>query len=976
MPETSDEQEIRIGPDDWHAHRQLVDCPQIVVGGPGTGKTEFLVARIVSAIATGSVHPSRILVLGFSRQGVKDIRSRLFSRLETISFRINVATYHSLAIRIVEAHAADLGWSAPPTILAGSEQEHFVARLLEREDTSLWPASYRSILTTPEMAAEITDFILRCHEHLLGPADIAAFKRDQWRELPDFFERYLARQVELGRTDYGRVLADAVQAVKTLPSLSTRYDLVVADEYQDTSPAQARLLMGLASGTHDLVVAADPYQSIYSFRGTDLHNVFSFPDDTKAALGKRAERLILTTSFRVPTEILAAAVSVTDRELPGGAGKVLSTRTGGSVASHVFSALADEADWIASDIERIHLADGVPLEGIAVLVRSGSALTDELADALGRRFIAHTHDESLLADEPIVTFVRNLVQAVSGSDTAVQRLVQSPYVGVSIGAMRAMALRHTNGETWPDILRSSLDDGDALAALFENTAWATTDAAPTGLWHLWSSLPHLVPIALDERRIDDRRAWTAFAQALDQVHARSPGSTLVDHEELVSRSDFEADPLFDFRRAGDRGVTMSTLHKAKGTSFDVVYIANAVEGALPDLRTNDSLLGARHLNPNVPADHAAYREFRLDEERRLAYTAMTRATTRVVWTATVSSDDGGQRASRFLSLVAQISDPPRSSSPLTHRSFEAALRRTLEDPTETAVERIAAAVVLSNGNTLGLSNPLHRYRINKVGPAKGLVPSDLRMSPSQANGYETCPRQYALGKYLLTSKAENVNMRFGTLIHSVLDQVEKAAIEAGRERANAEEAVQVLDTVWEELGFGEDAVGKAWHRKAEGMLGDMYRLWPTSARPIALETNLEITIEGTQWLGRVDRVEEKGSDITIVDYKTGAPVSVPEAAASIQLGYYVMAATEQPEITAHGEVSGAQFWFPKVLKKAAITTRDFNMENLEDVRDRMVEITNNIRAEALDPTVNRGCDTCEVELVCPARALGAEAFAT
>jgi superfamily I DNA/RNA helicase len=91
------------------------------------------------------------------------------------------------------------------------------------------------------------------------------------------------------------------------------------------------------------------------------------------------------------------------------------------------------------------------------------------------------------------------------------------------------------------------------------------------------------------------------------------------------------------------------LHRAKGTDFDVVYIAHAVEGLLPDLRAKDSLLRTRLLNPRLPEDPLEYVQFRLNEERRLAYTAMTRATDRVVWTATELDSPSQQlEPSRFL----------------------------------------------------------------------------------------------------------------------------------------------------------------------------------------------------------------------------------------------------------------------------------------------------------------------------------------
>jgi superfamily I DNA/RNA helicase/RecB family exonuclease len=970
--------ETRVGPEDWESHVPLPGLPQIVVGGPGTGKTQFLCERVASAIEAGVVAPDEVLVLTFSRRGANDIRARLLTLLGSDSHRIAVSTYHGLAMRIVESHARDLGWHSPPTVLAGVEQEHFVAGLLRDEAPETWHPAFGPILTSHQMAAEITDFILRCHEHLLNASDIAAHGRDQWRGLPEFFDTYLSVQVDTGRTDYGRILADAVQAIETLPDASPTYKLVAADEYQDTSPAQARLLLGLAANTPNLVVAADPYQSIYSFRGTDLYNVFGFPEATEAALGIRAERLVLTTSHRVPEEILSSAVSVTARELPGGAGKVMSSRTGGSVSAHVFSLEAHEADWIAADIEHVHLRDGVPLERIAVFMRSASAFTGELTRALERRDIPHTFEESRLADEPIIRFVRDLVVAATSDDNqdeAVRRVLQGPFIGVSAGAVAGMDARRAVGDSWADIVAAKVPNGEPLAQLLSDAGWAETERAPIGLWHVWASLPQLAEIATDPTRADDVRAWSAFAQALDRLEERSPQATLLDHETMIGESDFEAAPLFEFRTEDAQGVTVTTLHRSKGTSFDVVYIAQAVEGAIPDLRMTDSILGSRHLNPHLPSDTASYRAFRLDEERRLAYTAMTRASAKVVWTATMVEGTQGSVPSRFLSLVAPVTAASHATVPLTPRSFEAALRRQLNDPLATDVERLAAVSILAEGPAHGLAHPFDRYGTLERGPDGNIVPASLRMSPSQANSYEECPRKYAVDRYLMTQTEQTDYMRFGSLIHEVLEEAERHALASGHDRATSVEAIEWLTRVWEESGFGEDAVGQAWRRRAVKMLEDMYRLWPSSARPVALETPLPLTIDGTPWYGVADRIEAIGREVVIVDYKTGAQMTKADAAESLQLGYYAMAAAEDSDVTLHGTVSAAEFWYPKITNARAIGIRQFDMDNLDTVRDKLIDITSAIRDEQFEPAPGPQCESCHLQLVCPARAAGAEAFA-
>jgi CRISPR/Cas system-associated exonuclease Cas4 (RecB family) len=538
-----------------------------------------------------------------------------------------------------------------------------------------------------------------------------------------------------------------------------------------------------------------------------------------------------------------------------------------------------------------------------------------------------------------------------------------------------MDARRAAGEAWDAIVESAVPDGGPLAALLSEPSWATATPAPSGLWHIWRTLPRLTAIATNEDNVEDRKAWSAFAQALDRLAERAPSATLVDHERLVGHSDFEADPLFDFRLADLRGVTITTLHRSKGTSFEVVYIAQANEGTFPDLRATDSLLGSRYLNPHLPADAGSYRDFRLDEERRLAYTAMTRASVKVVWTASAAQGEHGIRPSRFLPLVAPLTDPDHDTAPLTRRSFEAMLRRTLADPEALDADRLAASTVLANGPEHGLGEPLERYGAKLHGPDDHIVPDALRMSPSQANGYLDCPRRYAVDRYLMTRSDETDHMRFGSLIHKVLEEAERAASQDGRERADADDANAWLDRVWDEYGFGEDAVGGAWRRRAVGMLNDIYRLWPSSGRPVGFETALKMTIDGTPWLGRADRIETKGSSVFVVDYKTGGPVTKADAAESIQLGYYVMAASENPEITGHGEVVGAEFWYPKITNKSSIGTRAFDMANLSTVRERMVEVTSAIHAEQFTPTPGPQCESCAVELVCPARQAGAEAFA-
>ena len=928
---------------------------------------------LIAGSLSSGVAPDRILVLGFSRRGIDDMRRRVEDPAGPDAHRITFATYHSLAMRIVESRWQELGWSQPPTILTSAEQEHLVAGLLEAEDPLDWPAPWRSLLTSEVMASEVTNFLLRAADHALSPEDIAGFGRDQWRALAAFADRYEQALASEHRIDHGRALRDAGAVLASGDHLANAYDLVVADEYQDTSPAQARMLLSFLNGTNDLVVAADPYQSIYSFRGTDINNVYAYPDAVADVSGTTAERLILTTSMRVPSEILESAVAVTARELPGGAGKVLSDRQGGAVACHVFDTRGDEAEWIAGDIERLHLTEGFPLERIAVFVRRHTEFVDDLVRALERRHLPHSQSEDRLVDEPAIRVLRDLVQAARGGDEgvgALRRVLLGPFFALPPGLVGGMP---DDPASWPAWLESIDPSMAPIADLLRSDAWWGAEPAPVGLWHVWTTLPQLHDVAIDPERDRDRRAWSAYAQVLDRFAERSPGATLADHVDLVSALDYEAEALLTVGDA--EGVTVATLHQAKGTEFDAVYIADAIEGTLPDLRSSDSLLGARHLNPHLPTVTADYVTFRLDEERRLAYTAMTRSTSRVVWTATVPSDEGeGTRPSRFMELVAPSTPPSRSDEPLTPRAYLARLRRIASDPQASLVDRLAAISVLSDPDAVG-GDPLDRYGARPPGSDHGIVARELRMSPSKAHAYEQCPRRFAFEQFLMSPAIESVHMRLGALVHDVLERVEAEAVAKDQRHASLHEALDVLDDLWPDAGFGDDSVGRAWKQRAVTLLGNLYEGWPSASMPVEVEFDLPLHLGGTEWLGRADRIEASDANLRIVDYKTGGTSTHTEAASSIQLGYYVLAARESERLASLGDITEAEFWYPKSPNKHAIATRSFDVSNLDDVRVRLLGIAESISEERFPPRQGDACRTCPVASSCPAQPEGAGAFA-
>lgn len=526
---------------------------------------------------------------------------------------------------------------------------------------------------------------------------------------------------------------------------------------------------------------------------------------------------------------------------------------------------------------------------------------------------------------------------------------------------------------WPDVIEAHMPERPGLVGLLSAPAWATEIGAAEGFWELWTRLEGIEDIVGDPERDEWRRAWTAFGQMTGRQAERDPTVTLARFFEMVEEEDFEATPLIS-HRIGDNRVNLTTLHQVKGLEFDVVFIANAVEGVFPDLRRSRRMLRPELLSPERTTDPEAQHLFQVQEEMRLAYTAMTRARRRVVWTATDAGiDQGERRPSRFLRAAAgdQPLGPPTTDEhePITISEMEATLRRSLLDVSHGPARRLAAARVLARP-----PEDWWRYESFAGAAAPGadrpVLGETFRLSPSQAESYDTCPRRYVLERRLRLGDATSVYAHFGELCHVVLEVAEREVIGTGVRHAAVTRVMEVLDETWEtRADFGTPELNEAWRKKAEDMLNKLYDHWPGKGEPVEVELDVETHIEDVRWVGRVDRLERTSEGLRVVDYKSGtrAPTR-DEAAESLQLGFYAYAIGE-----GHGDVVISEMWFPRTSAKS-VTTRQFALHLMDDVRDRMAAITRDIGAEDWTPRVSGSCRRCVFRRSCPAWPEGKGAF--
>lgn len=414
----------------------------LVLAGPGTGKTTTLVEAVAARVAKGA-DPARILVLTFSRKAAVELRDRMALRLGG-AYGPQATTFHSFCYALVRAHQDSDLFSEPLRLLSGPEQDVAVRDLLaghvELERTGLpspvrWPDELRACLTTRGFADEVRAVLARSRELGLGPDALGAFAartgRPDWKAAAAFLAEYLDVLDMQGVLDYAELVHRAVLLAERAEStgrLSARYDAVFVDEYQDTDPAQVRLLHALAGSGRTLVAFGDPDQSIYAFRGADVGGILDFPDRFRGTDGAPSPVEVLTTSRRSGAGLLAATRLLTRRmpltRLP--AEKVRAhrdlapVREGGRVEVFTYPTAGTELDNIADILRRAHLEEGVPWNEMAVLVRAGGRTIPAVRRALTSAGVPLEidGDDLALRHEPAVAPLLTALRAVAGAAVA------------------------------------------------------------------------------------------------------------------------------------------------------------------------------------------------------------------------------------------------------------------------------------------------------------------------------------------------------------------------------------------------------------------------------------------------------------------------------------------------------------------------------------------------------------------------------
>ncbi|HWK35090.1 ATP-dependent helicase [Sphingomonas sp.] len=585
------------------------DGPVLVLAGAGTGKTAALTARLAHLLYTRRAYPSEILAVTFTNKAAREMRERV-GRLvgDAVEGMPWLGTFHAIGAKMLRRHAELVGLQSNFTILDTDDQLRLLKTLIAAADIDekRWPAR--------ALAGHIDGW----KNKGLLPRDVDAGDSELYAngKGAQMYAAYQDRLRALNACDFGDLLLHVLTILKTdrevLAHYQQRFRYIMVDEYQDTNSSQYLWLRLLAQERKNICCVGDDDQSIYSWRGAQVENILKFERDFPAAKVIRLEQ-----NYRSTPHILAAASGVIANN-GGRLGKTLWTEESEGEKVRVIGVWdgPEEARRVGDEIDAASRA-GTSLNDIAILVRAQHQTREFedrfIATGINYRIVGGFRFYERAEIRDALAYLR--VVAQPADDLAFERIVNVPKRGLGDKAVaRLHQLARAEGVPLSIAAARILDTDELTGAARKSLGALVGDFAR------WRRMAEELPHAELARQLLDESGYTAMWQADRSADAagrlENLGELVRAMEEYDSLGAFlEHVSLVMDNEAADTGakVTIMTIHAAKGLEFDTVFLPGWEEGLFPSQRSLDEGGLAS-----------------LEEERRLAYVAITRARRRAV----------------------------------------------------------------------------------------------------------------------------------------------------------------------------------------------------------------------------------------------------------------------------------------------------------------------------------------------------------
>jgi DNA helicase II / ATP-dependent DNA helicase PcrA len=616
-----------------------VNGPCLTLAGAGTGKTTVLVCRTGYLMTVKNIQPNNILLVTFTRKAAEEMKERI-AKLPTMNGNkakaIQASTFHSLFLMLLR------GQKYTQEIIGNERYKQIILKQIQRQMNINDPFDAETLLST------LSYYKLNKIELAVQPNDSRTEK--QIKRILLQYEEWKRKNHKL---DFDDILCEAYLLLKGNPSLlqslQNRFRYVMVDEFQDTNFLQYELVKMIA-GHKNLFVVGDDDQTIYSFNGA--RNEFILDFDTHY---KDAKVITLVANYRSNPYIIGLGNEVISKNKSRRKKELSATYEGGFQPLYSRPATADEeADWIIKEIEQLH-NDGYAYQDIAILHRTASSSRAIFEQLILKEmpFNPYNQKETLFYEnwmiKPVVDYLRLVI--VPRNFTAIESILPSMFINREKGMAHILNKEEEEGRkkyplihltTIPSLKPFQVKSIKERLKFLKDLQKETPEVA---IKKIRRSFYHKYMEAEESNLVTEQKEM--INEMLNELEGSAKRfDSIASFINFIDEMKLKVQEVYQQSNQKKDAISLMTIHRSKGLEFKAVFVIGAIEGNLP----HASALKADSLEDKVyaKADKNNKVTQAVEEERRLAYVAITRAKERLYISSPGFYQGDKRESSRFI----------------------------------------------------------------------------------------------------------------------------------------------------------------------------------------------------------------------------------------------------------------------------------------------------------------------------------------
>ena len=569
--------------------------PLLVLAGAGSGKTKVLTTKVAYLILEKNISPHHILAITFTNKAAKEMKDRILDMVGMIGYQIQISTFHSFGLTILKKHYDKLGLSKNFTILDSDDTNILIKNILKDCNYEENYKAIKSIISNNKNA-------------LIDTNAFEKFVSNDYDEMVlDVYQRYEARLKKNNSVDFDDLLMLPIVLFKKYPDIlkeyQEQYRYILIDEYQDTNEAQYLLAKMISSKYKNICVVGDDSQSIYSWRGSNYKNILNFEKDYP-----NCQTVYLEQNYRSTKTIISASNELIKNNIHRKDKNLWTNNEQGvKIEYHIALNEKDEAYYVVNEINKL-INNGVKLSDIAILYRTNAQSQnfekELILSNIPYKVVGSVYFYNRKEIKDLLAYLKLIYN--KDDDVSLTRIINVPRR--KIGKMTIDKLKEKANQLNIS-LYDAIDSGKELEFknLIEDLRKQKDEMTLTNFIDLVLDKTGLIKELENENtieaetRIENLNEFKTIAIQFEENYG------IISLEDFLNEISLVAD-VTEYKN--NDGITLMTVHSAKGLEFDNVFIVGLEESIFPHINSLDN-------------------SEQLEEERRLCYVAITRAKKRL-----------------------------------------------------------------------------------------------------------------------------------------------------------------------------------------------------------------------------------------------------------------------------------------------------------------------------------------------------------